>query len=520
MLKVYPNQIDSAREGNRYGRGTPLFISVDIGTGSAKATAINLQGDIIAECRHAYETTAPHAGWAEQNPNDWIDGAMRSLAELAAKLPNPDAVSAIGLTGQTPTFAPVDAMFKPVGPGILYRDNRASEEAQEIRNLLGAQEIHSITGHFPAAFHIAPKLLWLRKHQSKLFAASKLFLQPRDMLLQRLTGVLSTDETHANSTLLYNLTERSWSDSMFSGLRLDPLQFPSALPSGTDVGTLRSQVARELGLSPDCHVILGGADSQTAAYGSGLDSPGAVSEMAGTSSCVNTVIRKPIKALGIDQYAHVLPNLFTTEIGVNTTGAALQWAISRFGFHSYADLSVSAAPVHQRLRNIQKDNSLDVAPLFLPFLADGDRGNTQIRACFLGLSARHERAEIAYSVLEGVAFSIAAVLTSMRRANLPTTELRVAGGGATLDLLGRIKADALGIPVLHMLTDTAAVGAGFLAARSMGYAKETSEAVQRGISRSKRFNPSVAGRANYLERFEWYSSVLDSPAITVPQNLQ
>ena len=111
----------------------------------------------------------------------------------------------------------------------MYRDNRATAEAAELRERFGDARIHSLTGHLPAAFHIAPKILWLRRHRPDIWARDPLFLQPRDLTAEALTGVAATDGTHAAATLLYDLRAGRWSGEMLAALDIArALSRPSA----------------------------------------------------------------------------------------------------------------------------------------------------------------------------------------------------------------------------------------------------------------------------------------------------
>ena len=74
------------------------------------------------------------------------------------------------------------------GPGIIYRDNRAVPEADAFRERFGAEYLHHLTGHVPAAFHVAAKILWIRAHEPEVFKATRLFLEPTEFLALALTG--------------------------------------------------------------------------------------------------------------------------------------------------------------------------------------------------------------------------------------------------------------------------------------------------------------------------------------------
>jgi len=112
---------------------------------------------------------------------------------------------------------------------------------------------------------------------------------------------------------------------MLAALAIDPGAVPPIQRSAEVIGELRPALVRRFGLALPVPVVLGGADSQACALGAGVVEPGPVSEMAGSSTCLNSVVREPLTELLITHYPHVIPGPFTTETGINTTGAAVAW---------------------------------------------------------------------------------------------------------------------------------------------------------------------------------------------------
>jgi sugar (pentulose or hexulose) kinase len=494
-------------------RGGSVFVAIDAGTTGARACAVALDGRVVHEVRRPYPLAAPRPGWAEQDPVDWRERALESLAELAGELGRAVRIEAVGLTGQCPTVAPVGADGEPVGPGMLYRDNRATAEAAEMRARIGEAEMHARTGHLAEAFHVGPKVLWLRAHQPDVFAATARFMQPRDIVLEALTGVAATDQTHANATVFYDLRGRDWAPELLDACDLDPAVFPRVLAPWEQAGELTAAAAERTGAAAGLPVVIGAADSQCAAFGSGVSAPGPVSEMAGSSSCLNSVVEAPLADRRVTHYSHVIPDVFSTELGLNTTGGALQWAIAQLGFEDYTSLAEAARTVHGRLRDGTAGDPVEAAPLFLPYLGDGERDDVRLRAAFIGLSDRHGRDELAYAVLEGVAFGVTETVAILVAAGSPCEELRVAGGGARLPALGAIKADALGAPVAHLDADTSPIGVALLAASAVGFGDEAAAAIGAGLARAERFEPSGRGRAALLERFAWWGDVRASETV-------
>jgi xylulokinase len=494
--------------------GLPLAAAIDVGTTGARAAAFDLDGRKISEVRHRYRTRVPRPGWAEQDARDWSEGAIDALGRLAAAVADKGSIQCIGLTGQCPTVVPVDRHGQPVGQGMMYRDNRAVAEAARMRDAVGPAEFHRRTGHVPEAFHVGAKVLWLQAHAPEVYRRTTHFLQPRDVVLHRLTGVIATDETHANATLFYDLQERAWDDELLARFDVDRALFPDALPPWEVVAGLPESLADELSLQPGIPVVIGAADSQCAAYGAGVTRPGPISEMAGASSCLNSVVGSPLADIRITHYGYLVPESYCTELGVNTTGAALDWARRSLGYPSHSAL---AADAQRHLRRSVRLDPLDAAPLFLPYLGDGERDDPAIRAAFVGLSDRHDRAALAFAVIEGVAMGVAAVVEELAAAGAPLTELRVGGGGATLSLAGQLKAELLGLQVRHLDLDPADFGVAMLAADAAGFAAEADAAVTSTVHRAAIFDPARAAQRREQARFEWFRSVRDAAAVHLPE---
>jgi xylulokinase len=491
-----------------------LFVAIDVGTTGARASVVDLDGRVCRETRRPYRTATPRPGWAEQDPRHWRDAALAALAELIADgRVNASAIRGIGLTGQCPTIAPFGADREPVGAGLLYRDNRATAEAQEMRELIGDEALHRRTGHVPTAFHVGPKIMWLRRYQPETFAAADCFMQPRDVVLHALTGVTATDETHANSTVLFGLGERAWAGELLDAVNLDAGMFPDVLPPWAEAGPLTAGAASLVGLDPGCPVVVGAADSQCAAFGSGVTGPGPISEMAGASSCLNSVIAEPSDDPRITHYSHVVPGWYSTELGVNVSGGALTWAVQAFGLADLAELEARAARAYATVTADGGGDPRAAAPLFMPFLGDGERDDSTLRAGFVGLSDRHGRDELAYSVLEGLAFGIAETVSVLTTAGSPLGELRVAGGGARVATLGQLKADVLACQVRNLEHDSAPIGVALLAARGAGYSHEADAAVAANLERARIFAPADVAGDDIRERYGWFLEVRASEAV-------
>ncbi len=511
------------RVGGRGTGSTPadVLLAIDVGTSGARAVAFDLDGHRLLEARRSYPILSPHPGWAEQDGRLWRSAALAALGEAIRRVRaggsgrTPPRIRAIGLTGQCPSVVPVDRLTgEPLGPGLMYRDNRAAAEAAEIRARFGDLEIHALTGHLPAAFHIAPKLLWLRRHSPEIWARNPLFLQPRDVAALALTGEAVTDGTHAAATLLFDLVEGEWSPELMSAMDVSADAVPRIGASTSVVGELRPQLARRFGLAYSVPVVLGGADSQACALGAGVLEPGPVSEMAGSSTCLNAIVYEPLTQPLITHYPNVIPGSYSTETGINTTGAAVGWLAAllyggrsgRPGSADYATLDAEAAAAPVAADGV----------LALPVLGDGERTDPDLRAAFTGLSERHGRGILARAMLQGAAFAIRGQLELLVRAGAAVTELRISGGDTRLSTWNRIKADVTGLPVRAIPGDAAATGVAMLAGIGAGLYRDAAEAVERCVRPEPAIEPSTENATTYEDAYRAYVELASSPVVRRP----
>ncbi len=476
---------------------TDVLVTIDAATSAARASAFDLDGVRRLETRRPYRTSGTEAGWSEQDPRAWRSAAIGALAELVTRLGPRRRVHGIGLTGQCPTVCLVDAGGRPVSPGLMYRDNRAEAEAAWMRARFGDAWIHARTGHLPAAFHIAPKLLWARTHRPAWLAEAALALQPRDLVALALTGEAATDGSHASATLVFDLVRRRWDPEILAALDLPETLWPAVRPAWSVLGTLRPAIAGRVGLPATTPIVLGGADSQACALGGGVVGPGPVSEMAGSSTCLNAAVTAPLPELQVTHYPHVVPGMIATETGINTTGTAATWV---------ADLLYGGRTGRARAADFARLDAETGALgpgsdglLALPVLGDGERVDPRLRAAVTGLSLRHGRAHIARAMLEGVAYTIREHLDLLVAGGAPVNELRVSGGDARLGTWNRIKADVAGIPVTVIPGDAAVTGVAMLAGIGVGIYRDHAEAIARCVHPGERYDPDPAAAAVYAE---------------------
>jgi len=489
-------------------------VAIDVGTSGARAAAYDLAGRPAGEVRRPYPTELGADGRAEQDANRWRSASLSALAGLVRTLGPRQRIRAIGLTGQCPSVVPLDDRDRPLRPGMIYRDNRATAEARAIRRRFGDVLIHQRTGHLPAAFHVAAKILWLRRNEPAVYAATRRFVEPSDFVALALTGETVTDWTIATASALFNVRERRWDEQVLAGLQLEASLFPEAHPSWAVVGELRPALRARMGLDYGVPVVIGGGDSLACAFGAGVIGPGPISEMAGSSTCLNSVVPEPLAGLDVTNYPNLLPGPgYFTEVGINTSGEALDWLAGlayagrsgRPTSADYARIDAEAGAVPVGADGL----------LVVPVLGDGERDDPGLRGAAVGLSLRHGRAALARAVLEGVAYGIRAKVEILGAAGSSATELRVSGGDTRIGTWNQIKADVLGIPVVSVAGDATAAGAALLAGLGVGVYQDAAEAVAVAGQAGRAIEPNPAARGRYDDLYPAYRRLVASRAIHV-----
>ena len=473
-------------------------IVIDIGSSSIRVIAFSLQGKGIAAFKQNYDTFYPYTGWAEQNPHDWEQATLNALSEMMQFLPKEVHINGLSCTGQCPTYVPVNAELDPLGNALTYQDNRSLPESDAIIALFGNEYIHSHSGHSVEPFFILPKLLWHKNHAPKIYKKIFQVLQPCDYLEYFLTGNVFTDPAYACGTLAYDLTTGGWNEKVLQGLGIDPAVFPAHIIHAWDqVGVVKDEIAHATGLPKGLQVIRGGPDSQCCSLGVAAIETDVLSNMSGTSTCLNRTLLQPIQDLRVGNYAHVIPERWSAEVGLNTTGVSLK-KIAGILF-SELDEKQLYRQVHAILgRSPAGSNDL----LYFPYLSNGERDNPEVKGGFYNFSMMTAKEDMLRAVLEGVAFAEKERADLMVSSNEKFSSMRISGGGASSADWCQIKADVMNMPVYALKeVDAAELGASMIISVGTGIASDFTAAVKQCDLQFEEFLPQTEFVGLYAERY-------------------
>ena len=468
------------------------LVGLDVGTTGVKAVAVSPEGEVLARIEEAYPLSTPQPGWAEQDPEDWWRAAESALAELAA----PD-LTGLGLTGQMHGLVVLDERERVLRPAILWNDQRTAAECAEIEKRLGLRRLVELTGNRALPGFTAPKLLWLRRHEPEVYGRIAQVLLPKDFVRLRLTGERAIDVTDASGTLLFDVARRRWSDEVLAALEIPHEWLPHVLESPAVAGHTSDGVP----------VAAGAGDQAAGALGVGVDRPGPLSVVLGTSGVVFAAL--PAFAANpegrLHSFCHAVPDGWHAMGVMLAAAGSLQWLRDVVApGDSFETLTAEAEPWPPGAEGL----------VFLPYLA-GERtphADPDARGAFAGLSLRHDRGALVRAVLEGVAFGLRDALELLKELGVEPQIGRASGGGARSDLWLRIVASVLGVPLERTAVEEgAAYGAALLGGVAAGVFGDVHEAVAACVRVRDRIEPEPAWGDAYARAYQRFRALY--PAI-------
>lgn len=444
-----------------------LILAHDLGTTGNKATLYDEAGRLVGSAFHGYGTEYAHTGWAEQNPDDWWRAVCASTAQLLRETGvRPDEVAAVSFSGQMMACVPLDANGRALRKAIIWADQRAVEQERWLAARIDPAEVYRITGHRLSASYSLCKMLWLRDHQPEIYRAAHAFVNAKDAVIARLTGVIATDHSDASGTNLYDLERGEWSARIMEAAEVDPALLPPLRRSIDVVGEVLPAVAAEVGLAPGTPVVIGAGDGMCAAAGAGVVAEGAAYNYVGSSSWIALATPHPVydPELRTFTWAHMVPGMFSPCGTMQMAGGSYQWARDQLSLgEREAAAALGLSPYE--LMNLSAESSPPGANglIYLPYLLGerSPRWNPDARGAFIGLTVRHTHADMLRAVLEGVTMNLRVILDAYRDQGARIDAMRVIGGGARGRFWNRLMADIYGVPVhrLAILEEATSMGA-------------------------------------------------------------
>ena len=490
-----------------------LVVGVDVGSQGTCAQAIAVDGTIATTSYVGHSLSYPRPGWAEQDPNEWLDAVARALGEVRRATAGRPLV-AIAFGSQLDGLVAADSGGAALGPALIWMDRRAASECSEAAERIDPARLRELTGCNLDPGHVAAKIAWLRANRPEQHAGARWLLLPGSFVAWRAAGELAVDPSNASSSMLLDLRTRDWCVEACAGFGVDPEMLAPIRPAHEVLGPVAPWLREAAGLDASTLVVLGCGDEMAATLGAGVVEPGAICDVLGTAEPVCAVVTDPAldPACVTEAHPHANDHGWLLENPGWLSGGAYRWFRDQLGSFEVARAAATGADVYQLLN----DAAAAVPPgaggvIWVPALsgATAPEWNPHARAAWFGLTSAHGRAHLARALLEGNAFALRDVVDAMCAAGLEPTELVCVAGGARGDLLLEIRADVTGLPVTRPDdVETTARGAAMLAAAGAGlYPDVRAAALGMAGPRREPLLPDPDRQAVYSDAYARYRSL-------------
>jgi xylulokinase len=481
-------------------------LAVDLGSGALKVGSLSLDGRLHRHAQSAIETERSPGGGAVQDASAWWDAVRELSREVLAGIPV-EHVAAVSCTGQWASTIPVDDRGEPVGRCITWFDTRGARYSREVVGgpLLGYSPRALLTwvrhtAGVPSPFGGDPvsHMLQIERDLPEVASAARWYMEPVDYLTMRFTGrPAATHASMSGAWLTDNrrLDRLEYDQTLLRMAGIDGSKLPPLVATGSVVGTVRPEVAAELGIDPGAQVVTGTPDLHSAAVGTGAVELGQPHLTISTTSWISLPFaKKKTDAMhsiatvpGLDSSSYLVAN------NHEAAGLCLSWL--RDSFHTGEPASFGRLT---ELAAVSPPGS--GGAIFTPWIA-GERSpvdDRHARGGWHNLSVETGNADLIRAVLEGVAYNsrwLNGAVEGFAGARLDS--FRIFGGGAVSDLWCQIHADVMNRTIERVAEPlhTNLRGAALLAALALGAVRR--EEIRDLVPVDRVFRPDPRTRAAY-----------------------
>jgi len=488
------------------------LLGIDIGSSSIKTALVDIDTGVPAASAFSpaaeMEMISDRPGFAEQDPDQWWQELVNSIALLRKQVPFSGAdIAAIGISYQMHGLVCLDKNQRPVRHTIIWCDSRAVEIGNRAFHSLG--EAYCL-GHFlnsPGNF-TASKLKWVKDNEPSVYEKIDKVMLPGDYIALRLTGSANTTVSGLSEGIMWNYSSGAVATELLDHYGIDHSLVSETVDTFSIQGRVSAVAAAALGLKEGTPVSYRAGDQPNNAYSLNVLQPGEIAATAGTSAVVYGVTDKVEydPASRVNTFVHVNSTAADPRYGIllciNGAGILNSWLRKNFFSNlSYAEINKMAEAI-----NIGSEGLL-----IYPFGNGAERvlENRNPGALLRGLQFNtHHRGHIARAAQEGIVFSLYYGISIMKQMGMQVNKVRAGYANMFLsDVFADAFANTTGATVELYDTD-GATGAARAAGVGAGIYKDFS-ACYTGMTKIKTIEPLSGKTRQYGEAYEQWKIGLD-----------
>ncbi len=481
------------------------IITIEIGTGAIRVVAFDLQGKMLGSSKGAYPTFHARPDFSEQDPEQIFITMLYLLKNFLNEKVHPQKheVVSICFSSAMHSVLPIDRYGVPVGNAIVWSDNRAKKEANDLKNSDLGKVLYKETGTPIHPMSPLNKITWLKNNDKDRFLATKKFLSLKTYIIQQLTGEYVIDHSVASATGMLNIHTLKWeADALkHSGIKADKLaDLVSVFYSPKKI---KKEYRASLGLHDKVKIIVGSSDGCMATLGAGVWGDGKATVTLEESGAVRVIGKEVLQ----DENQRIFNYLLTEGIYVsggptNNAGSVFEWYAKQFGdFKKAFDMEDCMEDLINQASKVPAGSE---GLIFLPYL-QGERApiwNPNARAVYFGLNIKHEQQHLVRATIEGILYAFYNIGKTLEE-HRTYTSLSANGTFASYPFWTQMMADIFNKPV-HIKpgsgSDSVAYGSFLLGATEIGLHKNLNEAAET-VKLPDSFLPQQQHHKVYMKHF-------------------
>ncbi|MDR2921171.1 MAG: carbohydrate kinase [Tannerella sp.] len=456
------------------------LLGYDIGSSSVKASLVNAKTcEVLASDfspKKEMEIKALKTGWAEQSPEIWwvnLKEATRQIISMAGI--DPKEISAIGISYQMHGLVLVDKDLSVIRDAIIWCDSRAVPYGERAFNEIGHEKCLSRLLNSPGNFTLS-KLAWVKEHEPENYARIRYYMLPGDYIAMRMTGKPCTTASGLSEGIAWDFMDNAPAKFLFDYFGFDTGFVPEVVPTFGNQGSLKADIAAELGLAEGVPVTYRAGDQPNNALSLNVLNPGEIAATGGTSGVVYGVNgdAKYDPLSRVNSFAHVNHG-DATRVGVllciNGTAILNAWIKNNVAPEgiSYAEMNDLAATI--------PIGSEDIS--IIPFGNGAERvlSNEEPNCSIHGINfLRHGKAHLIRAAHEGIAFSFKYGMDIMNQMGIETKTIRAGHANLFLSPIFRQTLSDITGATIELYNTDGSIGAARGAGMGVGVYKDAKEA--------------------------------------------
>ena len=457
-------------------------IALDQGTTSSRAIVFDRAGAVRSMGQYPLTQHYPQPGWVEHDPMEILRTQLMALAEAYERSgAAPAEIAAIGVTNQRETAVVWEKdTGRPIMNAIVWQCRRTAEECRRLEQAGLGPLVRQRTGLLIDAYFSGPKISWILDHvpgaRARAEKGELLCGTVDSWLIWNLTGCHVSDYSNCSRTMLFDIDRLCWDEELCRALRVPMQILPRPVSNSQVYGRIRSNI-RGIEALAGIPVAGSAGDQQAALFGQGCFAPGQAKNTYGTGcfTLMNTGARSLRSENGLLTsvgWQRAGETTYVLEGSVFNAGSTIQWLrdeLQLIGSAHETDLLAESVPDNGGVYLVSAFTGLG-APYW----------DMYARGALLGLTRGATRAHIARATLEGIAYQVAELVSTMEKdLSCPLDSLWVDGGASVSDFMMQFQADLLRCSIYRpQVVETTAAGAAYLAGLAVGLWQDPQELLQ------------------------------------------